>query len=265
MLRLFMRCVCMGVWTDSIDDWIWRARKVVKANYRRKQCSKSLKTTMKWTKKNNHTLAKRFLNASMRIKMKPAHFCKWCQRSDDPMRLRCFRHIPKDIHTTAKHQLKIVSTFYYHCSDFFEDEHDARARVESERQKRLEIGIEIQIKWHALQSLRYDRWMALSAQLFWMNWYFCSRWCSALSAIKQFAKRDITMPLIRKHLIIIFFPFYYLYCVIVLNMRFDCLLDVFPLLVSSRSSFFFNYGIFTWTRRRTKANCKVKGSFRYIK
>lgn len=43
--------VCMWVWTDSIDDWIWRARKVVKANYRRKQCSKSLKTTMKWTKK----------------------------------------------------------------------------------------------------------------------------------------------------------------------------------------------------------------------
>lgn len=76
----------------------------------------------------------------------------------------------------------------------------------------------------------YDRWMALSAQLFWMNWYFCSRWCwcSALSTIKQFAKKDITMPLIRKHLIIIFFPFYYLYCVIVLNMRFDCLLDVFP-------------------------------------
>lgn len=80
-----------------------------------------------------------------------------------------FQTHSKDIHTTAKHQLKIVSTFYYHCSDFFEDEHDARARVESERQKRLEIGIEIQIKWHALQSLRYDRWMALSAQLFWMN------------------------------------------------------------------------------------------------
>lgn len=66
-----------------------------------------------------------------------------------------------------------------------------------------------------------------------------------MCAIKQFAKRDITMPLIRKHLIIIFFPFYYLYCVIVLNMRFDCLLDVFPLLVSSRSSFFVSIAAFS--------------------
>lgn len=90
-------------------------------------------------------------------------------------------------HTTAKHQLKIVSTFYYHCNYFLsfflavvavEDEQSCLKITQSERQKNFEIGIEIENSRKMaciaiINDEKYvstERWvMALSAQLFSMK------------------------------------------------------------------------------------------------
>lgn len=41
------------------------------------------------------------------------HFSKRCQAKDDPMRLRCFQTYQKG---NEKHQLNVVTSFYYHCN-----------------------------------------------------------------------------------------------------------------------------------------------------
>lgn len=106
--------------------------------------------------------------------------------------------------------------------------------------------------------------MSLSVQLFWMNWYFFCHHrvpiqCCVHRSLEHGLERETSQCDWYEHLIKFFFPFYYLHCVIVLNARFNCLLDVFLPATRCVSADFF----LTRTKRK-KDKLTDEGSFRWF-